>query len=328
MEIRDENMVEHKPAKRAKQLERKEWPKTFQEAFDGYLTFLRIERGLADNTLESYGIDLRRFFNYLVECGIRELGRLGGKDLTRYLYHLYEVGLAPASIHRNVSCLRGFFLFCVEEGLMETDPSEYLESPRLIRKVPEVLSVEEVEKILEQPDITDVLGLRDRAMLEFAYATGARVSEILAVGVHDLYFDQGFVRIVYGKGGKTRLVPIGRSARSAVEAYLEKSRPRLFHPLRSGDTLFLSRRGRPLTRMAYWNILRRYIQQAGIQRRVTPHTLRHSFATHLLEGGADLRAVQEMLGHADIATTSIYLHLDRAYLQEVHRKYHPRERYG
>ncbi|HHM24092.1 MAG TPA: site-specific tyrosine recombinase XerD [Bacteroidetes bacterium] len=300
----------------------------FQQALDTYLSFLRIERGLAQNTLDSYGNDLRRFLVYLESRGIHSLRQADGQALTDFVFFLYDMGMAPASIHRNLSSLRGFFQFLTAEGFVQTDPTELVESPKLVRKIPQVLSQDEMAKILEQPDPGDLLGLRDKALLEFAYATGMRVSELIRTEVKHIDFAEDFVLIPYGKGGKTRIVPLGRIAKETVQHYLREGRPRLFRQRHSGDVLFLSKTGRPLTRMAYWHILRRYVEKAGIKKHVTPHTIRHSFATHLLDGGADLRAVQEMLGHADISTTSIYLHLDRFYLQEIHRSFHPREIYG
>jgi len=216
--------------------------------------------------------------------------------------------------------------FLIDENEIEINPTDLLEAPKIIRKIPHVLSQDEIEQIINQPDCSDTLGLRDRTMLEFAYATGARVSEILKITIKNINFDLGFVQIFHGKGNKERLVPLGSYAKKYLEKYLQECRPKIKRPKVSGEILFLSRNGRPLTRMAYWNILKRYVNQAEINKHVSPHTLRHSFATHLLDGGADLRAVQEMLGHADISTTSIYLHLDRMYLQEIHRSFHPRER--
>lgn len=292
---------------------------------DNYLTHLRIERGLSENTVDSYGLDLSRYLHYLDQNKIDSLNAVTNDLLSRYVFLLYDIGLSPASIHRNISSLKGFHRFLKDEGELSLDPSELLDSPKTVRKIPQVLTQDEVMRILSQPDGKDIMGLRDIAMLEFGYATGARVSEIIKIQTKHINFDRQFVLIISGKGNKERLVPFGSYARRSIEIYLRRGRPRLFRPRFSGEILFLSRTGRPLTRMAYWNIIRRCVKQAGIKKHVTPHTLRHSFATHLLDGGADLRAVQEMLGHVDISTTSIYLHLDRGYLQEVHRTFHPRE---
>lgn len=293
---------------------------------DCYLTHLRIERGLSDNTIDSYGLDLNRFLLYSIERNILNLNEIDINFLSQYVFMLYDLGLAPTSIHRNISALKGFFRFLMDENAIEVNPSDLLDAPKIIRKIPHVLSQDEIEKILDQPDISDLLGLRDRAMLEFAYATGARVSEILKIEIKNINFDLGFVQIFHGKGNKERLVPFGSYAKKFLLKYLQESRLKIKKQKFSREVLFLSRNGKPLTRMAYWNILKRYVNQAEIKKHVSPHTLRHSFATHLLDGGADLRAVQEMLGHADISTTSIYLHLDKMYLQEIHRTFHPRER--
>jgi integrase/recombinase XerD len=254
-------------------------------------------------------------------------GASGPPDVTarllrEYVYHLKDVGLAAASIRRNISALRTYFKFLLGEGHVTHDPSERLESPKRWRTLPDVLSVAEVEKLLASPALDDPLVFRDRALLELAYGAGLRVSEWISIGVRDVMFDEGLVR-VFGKGSKERLVPIGRRAIGALASYVRELRPRLERGEGRG-ALFLNARGQPLTRMGAWKILRKYVDRAGIEKHVSPHTLRHSFATHLLEGGADLRAVQEMLGHADISTTQIYTHVDREYLRSVHRQYHPR----
>lgn len=297
----------------------------YSQFLDFYLSFLRIEKGLSDNTIDSYGIDLRRYLLYLDNHKLTSISSVTIETLSRYIYFLYDLGLAPTSIHRSISSIKGFFRFLNEEGEVDHDPTELLEAPKIVRKIPHVLSQDEMTQLLQQPDTADELGLRDAAMLEFAYATGTRVSEILKITIKNLNFEQDFVMIVFGKGNKQRIVPFGSYAKKMVNKYLAESRPKLFKRKYSGEILFLSRNGRPLTRMAYWNILKRYVKESAIDKHVTPHTIRHSFATHLLDGGADLRAVQEMLGHSDISTTSIYLHLDRMYLQEVHRSFHPRE---
>jgi integrase/recombinase XerD len=283
---------------------------------------LAVERGLSPRTLDAYERDVARLTEFLCSRGLERPGQATATDLREFVYHLKDRGLQPASIRRNLSAVRTYFAFLLAEGIVVTDPSDRLELPRIWRRLPDVLSREEVVRILEAPDIAHRLYWRDRALLEFAYATGVRVSELIAVQVRDLALDDGFAAI-FGKGSKERLVPVGRSAVRAVRVYLRELRPRLDRG-QGGGAVFLSERGRPLTRMGVWKILRRHVIRAGIEKRVKPHTLRHSFATHLLEGGADLAAVQEMLGHADITTTQIYTHLDRAYLREVHRKFHPR----
>lgn len=291
----------------------------YLERFQDYLS---LEQGASPRTHEAYGRDLARFATYAVTKGAPRPADVGARLLRDYVYHLKDLGLAPASIRRNVSAVRTYFRFLLGEGHLVRDPSERLESPRRWRSLPEVLSVTEVELLLASPSLDEPLAFRDRALLELAYGAGLRVSEWIALGVRDVLLEDGLVR-VFGKGSKERLVPIGRSAIGAVAVYLRELRPRLERGGGKG-VLLLNARGAPLTRMGAWKILRRHVEKAGIVKRVSPHTLRHSFATHLLEGGADLRAVQEMLGHADISTTQIYTHVDREYLRSVHRQYHPR----
>lgn len=233
-----------------------------------------------------------------------------------------DLGLAPASIRRNVSSIRTYFRFLLADGLVVRDPSERLETPKRWRSLPDVLSVEEINQLLAAPSFDEPMTFRDRALLELAYGAGLRVSEWVTLAVRDVLFEEGLVR-VFGKGSKERLVPIGRAAVGAVAIYLRELRPRLERGEGKG-ILILNARGRPLTRMGAWKILRHHVEKAQITKHVSPHTLRHSFATHLLEGGADLRAVQEMLGHADISTTQIYTHVDREYLRTVHQQFHPR----
>ena len=289
------------------------------ESFDDFLV---LEQGASPRTDEAYGRDLARFATYAVSRGAVGPADVTARLLREYVYHLKDLGLAPASIRRNVSALRTYFKFLLGEGRITHDPSERLESPKRWRTLPEVLTVAEVDKLLASPTLDDPLVFRDRALLELAYGAGLRVSEWISIGVRDVMFDEGLVR-VFGKGSKERLVPIGRRAIGALASYVRELRPRLEHGEGRG-ALFLNARGQPLTRMGAWKILQKYVARAGIEKHVSPHTLRHSFATHLLEGGADLRAVQEMLGHADISTTQIYTHVDREYLRTVHRQYHPR----
>lgn len=283
---------------------------------------LALEQGAAANTIAAYGRDIRRLVEFLATRGVRLPLDVTARLLRDYVYHLKDLGLAPASIRRSVSAVRTYFAFLLAEGAVVSDPSDRLDTPARWRTLPEVLTVSEVEALLTAPSLDDPLAFRDRAMLELGYGAGLRVSEWIGLGVNDVLMGDGLVR-VFGKGGKERLVPIGRSALGATAVYLRETRPKLEKGQGKGR-LFLNARGTPLTRMGAWKILQRHVATAGITRRVTPHTLRHSFATHLLEGGADLRAVQEMLGHADISTTQIYTHVDREYLRTVHRQYHPR----
>lgn len=291
------------------------------ERFHDYLAF---ERGLSPRTLEAYGRDTARLKAFLESRGVRRPGDASVADLRELSYHLRDQGLAATSIRRTLSAVRTYFRFLLAEGLIEADPTEQVESPKTWRKLPDVLTRGEVERLLEAPDPDNHLYWRDRAMLELAYASGVRVSELIGLKARDVDLDEGFAT-VYGKGSKERLVPVGRAAVNAIRTYIRELRPRLERGRGRGDgALFLNARGGGLTRMGVWKILRKHVERAGIERHVTPHTLRHTFATHLLEGGADLAAVQEMLGHADISTTQIYTHVDRDYLRDVHRRYHPR----
>jgi integrase/recombinase XerD len=292
------------------------------EALQQYLTHLAVERGLSGNSLGSYASDLKRYLAFLETKHIDDLRAVERKMVSEFLSTLMGYGLSPVSLSRNISALRGFHRFLASEGISRTDPTENIETPRLDKKLPEVLDLSEVEKLLAQPDPASLLGQRDKAMLELLYACGLRVTELLTLKTSDLFFDQDFIRC-FGKGSKERIVPVGRSARNWTDKYRQGSRPALLKKF-STEVLFLNNRGRPMSRMGFWKLLKAYAQKAGIKKRVHPHILRHSFATHLLEGGADLRSVQEMLGHADISTTQIYTHVDREYLKEVHRQFHPR----
>ena len=287
-----------------------------------FTDYVTLEQGLSPRTVEAYQRDLARFAEYADAKGVHAPADITATLLREFVYHIKDLGLSPASIRRNVSALRTYFRFLIGDGLVASDPSERLETPKGWRTLPDVLTVDEVQRLLASPTLDDNLVFRDRALLELAYGAGLRVSEWITLGLRDLLLEDGLVR-VFGKGSKERLVPIGRSAIAAVAVYIREQRPRLEKGEGKG-MLFLNARGRPLTRMGAWKILRGHVERAAITKHVSPHTLRHSFATHLLEGGADLRAVQEMLGHADIATTQIYTHVDREYLRQVHRSYHPR----
>ena len=289
---------------------------------EGFRDFLALEAGNSANTVESYLRDLRRLGEFATAKGIRDPNRLTRPLLRDFVYLLKDLGLSAASIRRSVSAIRTYFGFLVGEGRIKDDPSERLESPRRGRVLPETLSVTEVEALLTSPTLEHPLAWRDRALLELAYGAGLRVSELCGLALTDLLLSENLVRI-FGKGGKERLVPIGRSVIGAASVYLHQMRPALDRG-RSKSRVLLNARGEPLSRVGAWGVVRRAAERAGIKKRVTPHTLRHSFATHLLEGGADLRAVQEMLGHADLATTQIYTHVDREYLRSVHKQFHPR----
>lgn len=284
--------------------------------------FLALERGSSANTQEAYARDVARFATFATVERIAAPGDATPRQLRAFVFHLKDLGLAPASVRRTVSAVRTYYRFLLEDGHVSRDPSERLDTPARWRTLPGVLSVPDVERLLAAPHVGEPLAFRDRAMLELAYGAGLRVGEWITLAVRDLSFDDQLVR-VFGKGAKERLVPIGRSAVGAAAVYLRELRPRLDRGGGRG-VLFLNARGEPLTRMGAWKILRKHVEAAGLATTVTPHTLRHTFATHLLEGGADLRAVQEMLGHASIATTQLYTHVDREYLRSVHRQYHPR----
>ncbi len=289
---------------------------------DAFLDHLAVERGLSQRTLDAYSRDLGRLVAYLEERGVQRPADITATELHEYVYTLKDRGLQPTSIRRALSAIRTYFAFLLTEGAVAADPTERLDSPRTSRRLPSVLSRQDIERLLDAPDPADRFFWRDKALLEFAYASGVRVSELIGLGIRDLLLEDGFAR-VFGKGSKERLVPLGRTARRTLDVYLREVRPALDRGRGSGR-VFLNARGGPLSRMGVWKILQKQVRRAGIRKRVTPHVLRHSFATHLLEGGADLASVQEMLGHADIATTQIYTHVDREYLKDVHRRYHPR----
>ncbi len=285
---------------------------------------LRVERNMSPQTVKAYRQDLKRYLDYILKyTPVRSLKEVTPEHIRLYVRALKRLHLAPTSITRSLSSLRSYHAFLVSEKGLITNPAELMETPRLPRKLPVVLTVAEVEALLASIPTTTPLGQRDLALMELLYSAGLRVSEACHLKVGYVQLDTSLIRVV-GKGDKERLVPIGHRAIAALEVYLSRVRTTLARRGRSRECVFLSRNGRPLTRMMVWNLLHKYARLAGLSKPVSPHTLRHSFATHLLEGGADLRAVQEMLGHADISTTQIYTHLDREYLKEVHRTFHPR----
>jgi len=287
-----------------------------------FLAYCKLEKTLSGNTIESYSNDLERLSRYLYHNKITNIHALMPEHLSAYIRTLYEVGFAATSIQRTLSTLRGYFGFLCADGIIPADPTEYLDSPRSVRYLPAVLTIDEIVALMESVDIHKKCGLRDRALLETLYATGMRVSELSSCTVEHILLGEGLARIT-GKGSKERLVPVGGIALKWIQGYLEAERPLLAKPS-SDSTLFLNVRGSRISRMGLWKIIQKYAALAGIKKEISPHTFRHSFATHLLEGGADLRAVQEMLGHANIITTEIYTHVDREYLKEVHRSFHPR----
>ncbi len=288
-----------------------------------YFDFLRLEKGLTQHSLHSYQFDLKKYRSFLSGSSIDSARAVNESHLSEFLKTLADRRLSPRSVARILSAVRGFHRFLVGEGIHDDDPTDNIDTPKRSKHLPGVLSVAEIESILKQPDTREQLGRRDRAILEVLYATGVRVSELTNLKQSDLMFDSDLI-LVFGKGSKERLVPIGSSAVEWVKKYQREARIHIARSGKSHDVLFLNYRGGKLSRAAIRDMIVKYARMAGIKKVVHPHTFRHSFATHLLEGGADLRAVQEMLGHADISTTQIYTHIDREYLKEVHRTFHPR----
>ncbi len=287
---------------------------------DQFISYLRVERGLADNTIQSYSRDLLRFFQFL-EDRRRSPLQATQDDIMDYMSTLQKA-LSIRSCARNLSALKMFFRFLVSEGKIQGSPARLLGAPKLPRKLPAVLTPDEVDMLLSQPDPSNQRGQRDKAMLELLYATGLRVSELVGLRMSNINLEAGFVRMV-GKGSKERMVPMGTKALEFIKGYLSEARAKLLKN-KNSPYLFLNSRGAGLTRQGFWKIIKKYGKKAGIRKEITPHKLRHSFASHLLEGGADLRSVQVMLGHADISTTQIYTHVTRERLKQIHEKYHPR----
>ncbi|MEJ5350652.1 MAG: site-specific tyrosine recombinase XerD [Melioribacteraceae bacterium] len=288
-----------------------------------YLTILRFEKNLSENTIQSYEIDLKKFFTFLEKKNVNDLNDVSAEIISSYFDEQRKLGIDTATVARYMSSLKGFWKYLEDSNYVEKNPTEKLYPVRKSRKLPSVLSFEEIEKILQAVNTNDYLGIRDRAILELFYSSGLRVSELINLKISDLFFEEEVIR-VFGKGSKERIVPIGQSAIFWINEYLRSSRPLLEKKMKSQNFLFLNKRGTKLSRMWIWKIFNFYANQAGIKKEIHPHTFRHSFATHLLERGADLRAVQEMLGHADISTTQIYTHIDREYIKQVHRDHHPR----
>lgn len=295
-----------------------------QDSLQDYLNYLSVERGLAKNTLESYGRDLRQYLSYLTEKKNLELKNSTQATVIGYLLLLQARGKATATLSRNLAAIKSYYHFLAREGLIERDPTINLDAPKQEKRLPRVLSVQDVERLLEQPDLKTPGGIRDRAMLEVLYATGLRVSELVSLKINDLNLEMSYIRC-FGKGSKERIVPLGSVATKYVKIYLDHARKFLASsPYES--TLFLNHHGKGLTRQGFWKIIKKYAEHLNLDIEITPHTLRHSFATHLLENGADLRSVQEMLGHADISTTQVYTHLTKDRIKEVYEKAHPRAR--
>jgi integrase/recombinase XerD len=293
------------------------------EDLTAFRHYLQAERGMAANTVLAYGRDLERFALWVADGGLAEPLEPTLRELTHYISHLRDQGLAPASIARHLVALKMFYRFLRMEERTSAGAVDLLSSPALWERIPQVLSPESVEKLLAAPVVTDRFFLRDRALLETLYATGSRASEVVGLCLTDLYLDSGFCKCL-GKGNKQRVVPLGKPALAALQAYLSEMRPRSVRAHPDAPWVFISRGGKALTREMLWILVKKYVRRAGLNVAVSPHTLRHSFATHLLAGGADLRLVQELLGHANIRTTQRYTHVDRDRLKTIHRRFHPR----
>jgi integrase/recombinase XerD len=295
---------------------------TMHQALDRFLHYLIVEKGLSRNTIEAYSHGLNRFIDHLRRKGIEEVRGISKLDIREFLLFLKKKGLSGKTLARNLVSIRVFLRFLTDEGILDANPSEELESPKIARTLPEILSLEEVEKLLIQPDPTIPRGIRDRAMLEMLYATGMRVSELIRLQISHVHLEAGYA-LLFGKGSKERIVPIGTEAMTWVQRYMGDPRERL---LKEGESpyLFVNRSGKAMSRQQFWKIIKAYGRKAGIHKRINPHLLRHSFASHLLERGADLRSVQLMLGHIDISTTQVYTHVTGERLKKIHQRYHPR----
>ena len=294
----------------------------FNKYLEEFLNFLAVERGLARNTLLAYRRDLNKYLAYLKKKSIGDINGISRQEISNFMYAQKQGGLSANSISRGLVAIKTFHRFLVRERLAKDDPTHLVETPKLWKKVPEVMSPSEVESIIDAAQGKGWQVIRDKAVLELFYASGMRVSELSNLRIESLNFEIGYVRCI-GKGSKERIIPIGRKAQEAVQKYSQKVRPKLIkgQPV---PYLFLSRLGKKISRQSIWKIIKQYARKAGIKREIKPHTLRDSFATHLLERGADLRCVQEMLGHADISTTQIYTHVDRGRLRNIHKQFHPR----
>lgn len=294
-----------------------------QDFLKEYLTVLKVEKNLSDNSINSYNSDLIKLFDFFESKNITDFNKVTYSDLTNFFEVQRNAGINSSSVSRYLSSIKGFFSYLLQQKYILKNPVSKLSSTKIARTLPVVLSVNEVELILNQPNFNSRLGLRDKAILELFYSSGLRVSELIELKISDLFIEDQVIRVL-GKGSKQRIVPIGSSAIKWMTKYLTRVRPLLQKRMKSENVIFLNSRGVKLSRMAIWKIVKKYSETAKIEKDVHPHTFRHSFATHLLEGGADLRAVQEMLGHSDISTTQIYTHIDRDYVKQIHKDFHPR----
>lgn len=293
-----------------------------KELIAEFINYLSVERGLSKNTIAAYGADLEAFRKHLESKGIADIDRIKRQDIMNYLLSRKDAHISGNSISRGLVAIKMFYRFLIQERLAREDVAGVLESPKLVRPLPSVLSLPEVDKILSGPDLRDPVGIRDKAAIELMYATGMRVSEMVELALDGLNIDVGFVKCK-GKGDKERIVPVGEKAKEALSRYINKVRPATAGKYQDKH-LFLSRLGKKVSRQSFWKMIKKYAKSARIKKEITPHTLRHSFATHLLERGADLRVVQEMLGHADISTTQLYTHINKERLKSIHRQFHPR----
>jgi integrase/recombinase XerD len=293
-----------------------------EQLLEQFLHYLIVEKGFSKNTIEAYSHDLYQFLNHLKGKGTQEIGEVDKFDVRGFLLALKRKNLSTKSILRNLVAIRTFYKFLIQEGILETNPIEQLESPKVAKTLPEILTLKEIEQLLEQPNLQTPLGIRDRAMLEILYATGMRVSELTHLPTHQVNLEGGYV-LIFGKGSKERMVPLGGEAMKWITLYLKTARE-ILSKGRENSSLFINRSGKGMSRQRFWKILKNYAKKAGLRKRITPHLLRHSFASHLLEGGADLRSVQMMLGHVDISTTQIYTHVTGERLKKIHQRYHPR----
>ena len=292
------------------------------QAIDDYIIFLTVEKGASGNTIEAYSNDVRKFAQYLEDAGIRRWAQVDTATVRGYLAWMQNESLTNTTRARNVAALKSFFRFLYMEKYTEHNLGELLDTPRKEKVLPKYLTIEEVERLMDAPDVTTPHGCRDKAMLELLYASGLRVSELISLKLSDISFEMAYVRC-FGKGAKERIIPLGRYALAALEQYINHCRPKVDNNWQT-DTLFLNKNGKGLSRQGFWKLIKKYGREAGIVTDITPHVLRHSFATHLLSNGADLRAIQEMLGHADIATTQIYTHLLGEQMLDVYKSAHPR----
>ena len=295
-----------------------------EDQLKDFIHFLIVEKGLAKNTIVSYERDLKSYIKYFRNVEqLKSFNEVERIHIIHFLGHLKEQGKSSRTLARHVASIRAFHQFLLRERVSDHDPSVHIETPKLERTLPKVLNLEEVETLLDSPDTKDHYGIRDKAMLELLYATGIRVSELIGLQTGDVHLTMGFVRCI-GKGNKERIIPIGKTAIAALEHYVNNGRSHFISKKNQDNALFLNHHGKQLTRQGFWKILKKLARDAGIEKDLTPHTLRHSFATHLLENGADIRAVQEMLGHSDISTTQIYTHVTKTRLKDVYSKFHPR----